>query len=155
MAVEHDHVVWGCPGRENQSGDGRVRRSGTVEDDPRFLNVFPGHLQRVDEPGERHAARALGVVVPDRDLALLAQDIQHAETVRLRNILEVHRAETRLAPLHELDDGIGIVLAGLVAAVNAQGHGINPAQVLHQERFALHDAQAPRRGNVAVAEHAS
>ncbi len=63
------------------------------------VDAPPDHLEGVDEAGERDAGRALLVVVPDGDLALLAQGVEDAEALGLGDVLEVHPAEPRL---HEL-----------------------------------------------------
>ena len=106
------------------------------------------------QAGQRHAAGALGVVVPHRDVALLAQRVEHLEAVGLGDVLEVDGAEARLDHLDEVDDLVGVVLARFVVAVDAERHAVDAAEVLHQEGLALHDAQAAGRRAVAVAEHA-
>ena len=46
------------------------------------------------------------------------------------------------------------MLALGVVAVDAQGDAVHPAQVLHQEGLAFHDAEAAGRRHVAVPEDA-
>ena len=111
-----------------------------------FLELLAHHPQRVDEAGQRHARRPLGVVVPHRDVALLAQGIEHLEAVGLGDVLEVDRAEARLQHLDEVDDLVGVVLALFVVAVDAQSHPVDAAEVFHEEGLALHDAQTTRKG---------
>ncbi len=68
------------------------------------VDLAADDLERVDEPGQGHAGRALLVVVPHRDLALLAQRVEDAEALGLGDVLEVHAAESRLDELDELDE---------------------------------------------------
>ena len=139
----------------------RIRRAIVVFDAPApFMTIrtlfrsLPTIRSALIEAGQRDAARALGVVVPYRNLALLAQRVEHLVAVRLRDVLEVDGAEAGLHHLHEIDDLVGIVPARLVVAVDAQGDAVHAAEVLHQERLPLHHAQAAGGRAVAVAEHA-
>ena len=136
-----------------QPGGGAVGGAGAQEDDLGVLELLAHHPQGVDEAGQGHAGRALGVVVPHRDVALLAQGVEHLEAVGLGDVFQVDGAEAGLEHLHEIDDLVGVVLALFVVAVDAEGHAVDAAQVLHEEGLALHDAQAAGRRHVAVAEH--
>ena len=117
------------------------------------LEFAARHPQGVDETRQGHAGRALGVIVPHRDVALLAQGVEHLEAVGLADVLEVDRADRRLEHLYEFDDLVGVVLALFVVAVDAQRDAVDAAQVLHEEGLALHDPQATGRSHVAVAQN--
>ncbi len=46
------------------------------------------------------------------------------------------------------------MFAGGISTVEADGHGIHAAENFHEVGFAFHDAEAARRRDVAIAEHA-
>jgi len=154
LGVEEGHLLGVAARHQDQPGDRRVRRPRAVQDDPDLVDVLADDAEGVDQAGERDAARALRVVVPDGDVAFLPQGVEDLVAVRLRDVFEVDGAETRLQHLHELDDLVGIVLAGLVVAVHAQRHAVDASQVLHQVRLALHHAEAARGRAIAVTEDA-
>ncbi len=122
LAVEHDHLLRVAAGHQDEAGRGAVGRSGAQEDDLGILELLAHHPQGVDEAGQGHARRPLGVVVPHRDVALLAEGVEHLEAVGLGDVLEVDGAEAGLQHLDEVDDLVGVVLALFVVAVDAQGH---------------------------------
>src|SRR5665647_2539057 len=134
--------------REDQAADGDVGGPGADEGDLHVGDVAADHLERVDQAGERDARRALLVVVPHGDLALLAQGVKDAEALGLADVLEVHAAETRLHELDELDELVGVL------GVDHEREAVHAAEVLVEEALALHHRQAGLGADVAHAQHA-
>ena len=106
------------------------------------------HLEGVDEAGEGDAGRALLVVVPHRDLALLTQRVEDAEALGLRDVLEVHAAEARLHELDELDELVRVL------GVDHEREAVHAAEVLVEQALALHHRHAGLGADVAHAQHA-
>src|SRR3989442_666158 len=120
--------------------------SRTCEGDRDVGNRLADDLQRVDDAREVDRRGPLLVVVPDRDLALLPQPLKDVEALRLRDVLQVHAAERWRDQLDRLDDLLGVLRR------EREGERVDAAEVLEEERLALHDGQARLRSDVAEAE---
>ena len=118
------------------------------EGDLHVGHVAAHDLEGVDEAGEGDAGGALLVVVPDRDLALLAQRVEDAEALGLGDVFEVHAAEPGLHELDELDELVRVL------GVDHERKAVDAAEVLVEQALALHHRQAGLGADVAHAEHA-
>ena len=133
---------------EDQAADGDVGGAGADEGDLDVVDAPADHLEGVDEAGERDARRALLVVVPHGDLALLAQRVEDAEALGLGDVLEVDAAQPRLHELDELDELVRVL------GVDHEREAVDAAEVLVEEALALHHRHAGLGADVAHAEHA-
>ena len=133
---------------EDQAADGHVGGAGADEGDLDVVDAPADHLERVDEAGEGDARRALLVVVPDGDLALLAQGVEDAEALGLGDVFEVHPAQPGLHELDELDELVRVL------GVDHEREAVDAAEVLVEEALALHHRQAGLGADVAHAQHA-
>jgi hypothetical protein len=145
-AVADDHAARVEPAAREQAVDRHVGRSGADHGDADPGRLAPRGGQRVLEPGEQHDGGPLLVVVPDGDLELLERG-EHAKAVGLADVLRIDAAEGRLEHAHRGDQ----LVRG--AAAQAEGHGVDAAQVLEEERLALHHRQAGLGADVAEPEH--
>ena len=130
------------------AGDVDARGAGADDRDLDLGDVLLDDLEGVDQAGHRDAGRALLVVVPDRDLALRAQLVEDPEALGLGDVLEVEAAEGRLEGPADLDDLVRVLF------VEADGEGVDAAQVLVEDPLAFHDRQAGLGADVAQAEDA-
>ena len=110
LGVEHPDLPAGDLGRDallTERGDDEVREAdgggaGAEEEDPLLLELSAGDLEGVDQPGERHAGRALDVVVVAADFVAVAGE--QIDRVFPCPVLEVDTAvrEHLLHRFHEL-----------------------------------------------------
>ncbi len=149
LAVAGDDVAPLHAASDQQSQRGHVGRPHADEGHLDVFGFLAHDLQRVEQAGQHHRGCALLVVVPDRyvHLRIAAQEVQHAEAFGLGDVLQVDAAEGGLDQLDGLDDRVGVL------GVQADGHGIHPAQVLEDQRLALHDRQPGLGTDVAQAQH--
>jgi hypothetical protein len=134
-------------GRE-QPVAGHVRRAHADHGDAQPVQVLAHDARGVQERGEQRGRAALLIVVPDRDIETRAQVVQDAETLGLRDVLEVDGAESGLEQCHRAHDLVGILRA------ETDGDGVDTAQVLEEQRLAFHHGEGRRRADVAQPEHA-
>ncbi len=133
---------------EDQAADGHVGGAAADEGDARLVKRTAHDLEGVQQAGQGDAGRALLIVVPDRDLALLAQRVEYAEALGLGDVLEVDAAQAGLRQLDELDELVGVF------GVDHEGKAVDAAQVAVEQALALHDRQAGLGADVAHAQHA-
>ena len=91
--------------------------------------------------------RAVLVVVEDRDVEALLQPALDLEAARRADVLEVDAAVRRGDARHGVDDLVD------VGGVEADRHAVDAAELLEQQRLALHHGQRGERADVAEAEH--
>ena len=96
--------------------------------------------QRVLERGQRDDRGAVLVVVEHRDVEQVLEAVLDLEARRRRDVLEVDAAEHRRDPHDGLDDLVGR------GDVEADREGVDPGEVLEQQRLALHHRQGRRPG---------
>ena len=115
LSIEHTDLLSGNVGRDAllpQRGDDQVgqtdgRGAGAEKEDPLVLELTAGDFERVDHASQRHAGRALDVVVVARNLVAVAG--QEGDGVDPGPVLEVQAAvrEDLLNRGHELvDEGV-------------------------------------------------
>ena len=103
------HALLAHPG-DDQVGEADGGGAGAEKEDPLLLELAAGDLERVDQPGERHAAGALNVVIVAAELVAVAG--KQGDRIGTGPILEVDAAirEDLLNRLHELvDEGIKLL----------------------------------------------
>jgi len=93
-------------------------------------------LQGIDQAGQSDSGRALLVIVPDGDFHFLAQGIQDTEALGVGKVFQVDAAKRRLQVFYGLDYLV------FVFSTEADGDGIDTAQVFEQECFTFHDGKA-------------
>src|SRR5262249_3883196 len=98
-------------GGRDQAGKADGGRTGAEEEDALIANLAAGDLEGGDQPGERHAARALNIVVVAAHLIAVAR--QEVHRVAACPVLEVNAA-VRKYLLHRFDELVykGIQLLG-------------------------------------------
>ena len=121
--------------------------AGAGQHDPHVLEPLADDAQRVEQRGEDDDRGAVLVVVEDRDRELLAQARLDLEAARRGDVLEVDPAEDGR------DRGDGAHDLVRVGRRQAQRPGVDPAELLEQDRLALHHGQRRLRADVAEAEH--
>src|SRR5665647_846685 len=148
LAVDHPAEGRGGSVREDEPADGHVGGARADEGDLHLVDLLAHDLESVDQACQRDASGALLVVVPDGDLALLAQCVEDTEALGLRDVFEVHATQARLHELDELDELVGVL------GVDHERKTVDAAEVLVEQRLALHDRQAGLGTDVAHAQHA-
>ena len=116
-------------------------------DDPGLLVGPAGERERALEGGERDDRGAVLVVVEDRDVEPLLEPLLDLEAPRCGDVLEVDPAEARGEPDDGLDDLVG------VGGVEADRDRVDAAELLEQDRLALHHRHRGGGADVAEAEH--
>jgi len=154
LGVEHADLLGVSAVGDEEAGDRGHGSARAQKDDANVGELLARELEGIDGAGEGNAGGSLGIIMPNRDIAGVAEIVENLKAVRLGNVLEVDRSEGRLGHLHEVYDLLGVILAVRVAAVHAKRDAVDAAEVLHQEGLALHDAHTAGRGAVAVAEDA-
>src|SRR4029079_11220493 len=91
--------------------------------------------------------RPVLVVVEDGDVQLLAQPLLDLEAARRRDVLEVDAAEDRGDRLHRGDDLVRVLRR------EADGEGVDAAELLEEHRLPLHHRQRGLGPDVAQPEH--
>jgi hypothetical protein len=86
------------------------------------------------------------IVVEDRDPHPLAQPALDLEALRRLDVLEIDRAEGRL------ERGDDVAEAGRVAFLDLDVEGVDPGELLEQNRLALHHRLGRERADRAQAE---
>ncbi len=146
--VHHRAQRGGCAARKNQTADRHIRRACANERDLHFTNFLADHFQGVDQTSERHRRRALLIVVPDRNFALLAERVKNAKTFRIRNVFEVDAAKTGLQEFHRFDDLVRVF------GVEHQRKTIHAAEILVEQGLAFHHRHTGFGSNVAETQDA-
>ena len=143
--VAADHVP--DAGVEEDVGDGDAGRADAGHDDPDVLDPLVDDPERVQQRREHDDRGAVLVVVEDGDVELGAQPLLDLEAARRRDVLEVDAAEAGRDRLHDRDDLVGVL------RVEAERPGVDAAELLEQQRLALHHRHRRLRADVAEAEH--
>ncbi len=133
--------------RRQEPVDGHVGGADPDERDPDLADRLLHDLQRVAQRSDDDGGGPLLIVVPDGDRQAVAQPVEHLEARRLRDVLEVDPAKGRLQCLDDGDQLVGR------RGVDADRHRIDAAQVLEEQRLALHHGQAGFGPDVAEPEH--
>ena len=151
VAVDHafaitTHDVAGA-GDTEQSRRRRAGRANAREDDPHVLDPLADDVEGVQQGGEHDDRRPVLVVVEDRDVELVPKPALDLEAARRRDVLEVDPAEARRKRHNGAHD--------LVDVLRGEAHrpGVNAAELLEEDRLALHDGESSLRADVAEAEH--
>ncbi len=116
------------------------------DDDGDVLDAFADNLQRIAQRGQSDDRGAVLVVVEHRDVDALAQCVLNLEAARRRDILEVDATKRRRDALAELDDLFGRI------GLDAQWKCVNAAELLEQQRLALHHRKRSRSAEISEAE---
>src|SRR3546814_1516560 len=95
--------------RLDQLGAGDRRRAGAVDDDADILEVAPGQVARIDQPGGGDDRGAVLVVVKDGDVHPFLQRRLDDEAVGRGDILQVDAAEARLEQFDRVDEGLRVL----------------------------------------------
>src|SRR2546426_5764370 len=146
--VDEDDVLRPRTGRDEELRGSDVRRAGTDQRDCDVRHLLADDLQGVDEAGDVDRRGPLLVIVPYRDLALLPQTLEDAETFRLRNVLEVHATERGRDELDRLDDLLRVFRR------DVDRESVDTAEVLELQGLAVHHRQSGLRPDVPEAEDA-
>ncbi len=153
LAVEDGQIGRIQPGLEQKAGYGGVGSASTEEHGSDVPDLFVRQQQGIDQPRQSYAGGALGVIVPNRDLAGGAQFVQHPVAVGLGNVLQIHSPHAGFQHFHKLDQFSRIRFAVLITVVHAESDGIKASQILHQHGFAFHHAQAAKPAAITIAQH--
>ena len=122
-------------------------RADARDDHLQVLDPLARDLQGVEEGGEHHDRGAVLVVVEDRDVEHLLEAVLHLEARRRGDVLQVDAAPRRRDRGDRPDEDLGVL------RVDADGVGVDVAELLEQHRLALHHGHAGGRADVAQAEH--
>ena len=117
------------------------------DDHPERAHRLVDDAQRVLQRRQRDDRGAVLVVVEDRDVEEVLEAILDLEAGRRRDVLEVDAAEHR----GDAHDGLDDLVGG--GDVEADREGIDPGEVLEEERLALHHREGAGRADVAEPEH--
>ena len=110
---------WPGPRRPcNKAGCGHVGGAEADHGDLHLLHRLADDLQGVNQPGQGDSGRALLIVVPDRDLGLLAQRVQDAEALGLGDVLQVDAAKRRLEQQHGADDLVRALVSSMMGTAS-------------------------------------
>ena len=112
-----------------------------------LLDALADDAERVEQRREHDDRGAVLVVVEDRDVELGPQPLLDLEAARSGDVLEVDAAKARRDRLHDRDDLVRVL------RVEAERPGVDAAELLEQERLALHHRHRGLRADVAEAEH--
>ena len=86
--------------------------------------------------------------MPYRDIELFSKPVENVEALRIGKVLKVDAAEAGGHPLDGLNDLIRIL------GIENDGEGANAAEILEQQRLALHHRQTGHGADVAQPQHA-
>jgi len=136
----------GAGGEEHPRGR-RARGARAGDDDPDVLEPLADDAERVQQRGEDDDRGPVLVVVEDGDVELLAQARLDLEAARRGDVLEIDPAEDRRDGGDRPDDLVG------VGGRQAEGPGVDPAELLEEDRLALHHGERGLRADVAETEH--
>ena len=103
--------------------------------------------ERVQQRGEDDDRRPVLVVVEDGDVECLAQPALDLEAAWRRDVLEVDAAEDR----GDRDDRAHDLVH--VLRREADGEGVDPAELLEEDGLALHDGERRLGAHVTEPEH--
>src|SRR5581483_617292 len=145
LAVAEDDVA--RAGRQQDAGARHAGRARAQHDDAYVFNWLLYDLQRVLEGGEDHDGRPMLVIVEDWDVHALAEGVLDDETAGRGDVLEVHAAEGRRDARDRLDDLLGVL------GVEADGEGVEPAELFEEHALAFHDRHGAVGADVAEAKH--
>ena len=87
------------------------------------------------------------IIVEHGDVEAGLEPLLDLEALRRLDVLEVDAAERRRDPLHEVDHLVGR------AGIDAHGKPVDAAELLEQQRLALHHRHCRLGPDVAQAEH--
>ena len=118
-----------------------------VMHDRDVLDLLADDPERVQQRGQDDDRGAVLVVVEDRDVELGAQPLLDLEAARRRDVLEVDAAEAGRDRLHDRDDLVRVL------RVEAERPGVDAAELLEQQRLALHHRHRGLGADVAEPEH--
>ncbi len=127
-------------------GDRDPCGSGTGDHDAEVGQLLADHLRRVGQGRRHHDRCPVLVVVEDRDVEAFLQLPFDGEAPRSADVLEVDATEGRGEAYDRLDDVLDLV------AVEADRHSIDPAELLEEQRLALHDRERAEGTEVAEAQ---
>ncbi len=146
--VAGDHAGRIHPALLEKPVRGHIGRSHPDHRDADRPDIFPHHLQGVQQGREQDRPGALLVVVPHRDPALAPTTLQHPKAFGHRDIFQIDAAEGGFQQLDRANQLIG------VSGAEADRHRIHAAEILEEQRLAFHDRQAGLRADVAQSKHA-
>ena len=112
-----------------------------------LLDALADDAERVEEGGEDDDRGAMLVVVEHRDVELGPQSPLDLEAPRGGDVLEVDAAEPGGDRLHDRDDLVRVL------GVEAERPRVDAAELLEQERLALHHRHRRLGADVAEAQH--
>src|SRR5262249_29217084 len=124
-----------------------ARGSHAGEHDPHVAQALADDLQRVEERGQDDDGGAVLVVAEDGDLEVALQAFLDLEAPRRRDVLQVDAPEHRRDGLHDGDDLVHVL------GRQTEREGVDPGELLEDERLALHDGLGAVGPDVAEAEH--
>src|SRR5437899_963855 len=122
-------------------------RAGPGENDPHVGEPLLHDLERVEQRREDHDRSAVLVVVEHWDLEIALEPLLDLEAAWRRDVLEVDPAEHGRDRLHDRHDLVHVL------GRQAQREGVDPGDLLEDERFALHHRLGGARADVAETEH--
>ena len=145
LAVATDDVL--CPGSKQRPRCRRACRADSRDDDPDVLDSLADDLERVQQRGQDDDRGSVLVVVEDGNVQRLAEPPLDLEAARRGDVLEVDAAEAGGERDDRADDLVDI-LGG-----EADRKGVDAAELLEQDRLALHDRESRLGPDVAEPEH--
>jgi hypothetical protein len=120
---------------------------GAADDHPHVAERATGEPSRRCAGGEHDDRGAVLVVVEDRDVEPGLQPALDLEAAGSADVLEVDAAEGRREPGDGVDEQVD------VGDVEADRHGVDAAELLEQQRLALHDRQRGLGPDVTEPQH--
>jgi len=150
LAIGSDYLFHADAARQEQAQCGHIGGAHADQGEAHVADVAPGELEGVHQARQEDGGRALLIIMKDGDLHLGvgAQGVQHLEALGLGDVLQVDAAVARLDEAHSVDDVLGRF------GPQADRHGVDAAQVLEEERLALHHRQPRLGADVAKAQDA-
>jgi hypothetical protein len=148
LAIADHHIANLDAFGEQQGQQWHVDRAGADQRDLEFIPALAHDPEGVDQTGEDDCGGSLLVIVPDGDLKVWIgpQRVQHLEALGLRDVLQVDPTKGWLEPLGGLHDFVGILSS------QTDRDGIHAAQVLEEQRLALHQGQTGHRADIPLGE---
>ena len=132
---------------QHELADGNTGRAGAVDDDGHLTHLLARHLHGVEHSRRGHDGSAVLVVVEDGDVADFLQTALDLKAAGSRDVLEVDAAERLGDELDGAHDLVGVL------GVDAQGEGVDIAELLEQDALALHDGHTGSRADVTQAKN--
>ena len=146
LGVAQDEILRAEADRPQQLQTGDAGGAGAVADELGGLDVAPGQIERIDQPGRGDDRGAVLVVMEDRDVEQFAQPLLDDEAFRRLDVLEIDAAPALAEELDAIDELVRILGRDL------EIDGIDVGEALEQHRLAFHHRLGGERAAIAETE---